>query len=206
MVLFFLYIFSLFFIISVLFVTLSFKLEFENFKIIFPKVKGENSKASKIKLKIYIFRKIEIASIDLKKTKKEKIKFKQIQNLVKKYKNKDKSFNIKITDVIKELNITTEKINIDIIVGSQDAAITAIIVGILYAVLENLVISKVKKIENQNCKITPNYDKEMLFVKFDGIFEINMWNIINIVFKELKRRVSKNGRTSNRTTYAYSNE
>ena len=204
---FFLWLVVGFLLVFALFVNLSLKLEFKNFVISFPKKENKkNSDKGIVKLKIYLFKKIKIASIDLEKVKSEKVKFKQILSLFKKYREKGNTINLDIKTVIKKLNIRIEKLSVEMVVGIGNAATTAIVIGFFYTILENIIITKVKKEKQYECNIKPSYNKEMLFVKFDGIFEINVWNIINIIFKELKRRVKKNGRTSNRTTYVYSNE
>ena len=60
-----------------------------------------------------------------------------------------------------------------------------------------------EKVNNMANKSIQN--KNILKIKFKGIFTFNIVNIMNMI-KYIKRRVDKNGRTSYRRSYAYSNE
>ena len=183
---FFLWVIFFIILIIVIFTTLSIKLEIENFELNIPKIEeGFFNTKSKVKLKIYLFRKIKIASINLKKFRKKKIKYTEIQNVIMKIRKNGNKGNIKIRDMLSDIEINAEKFDLDIDVGLENAATTAIIVGSLYTFIELSIRSKMKTIKEQKCNIKPNYQKDMLYVKFDGIFEINMWNIINIVLRKV---------------------
>ncbi len=205
---FFLWLILIVLLITALFYTLSIKLEFENFVISFPE-KSENNKNGngngKIKLKVYIFKLIKIVDMDLKKIKRKNIKLEQIKNILKSLKQKRDTRNLKITDMIKELNIDVLKINLEITIGIKDAATTSILIGILYMVLEKIIIDKSMKNNNRKCLIMPEYQKEIILIKLDSIFEFNMRNIINTIFNQIRRSVNKNG-TSNRKLNVNSNE
>ena len=208
---FFLWLILIVILITVFFYNVSIKLEFENFVISFPKTieKNEDNKKrksnGKIKLKIYIFNKFKIADLDLKKIKKGKIQLKQIKNIIKSLNQKRNTVQLQITDIKKVLNIDVQKFNLEITIGIKDAATTAILVGILYAILNNFIIDKSRKKNNQRYLINTNYQNEMIFIKLDSIFKLDMRNIINMLFKQVKRRVNKNG-TSNRKIDVFSNE
>ena len=183
---FFLWVIFFIILIIVIFTTLSIKLEIENFELNIPKIEeGFFNTKSKVKLKIYLFRKIKIVSINLKKFRKKKIKYTEIQNVIMKIRKNGNKGNIKIRDMLSDIEINAEKFDLDIDVGLENAATTAIIVGSLYTFIELSIRSKMKTIKEQKCNIKPNYQKDMLYVKFDGIFEINMWNIINIVLRKV---------------------
>ncbi len=203
---FFLWLIIIIFLITLLFTTLSIKLEFENFIISFPKISEDKKNDNgKVKLKIYIFKKIKIADINLKNVKKEKIKFEQIKKILNSIKDKKNTGELRVKDIVKGFKIKVEKINLDIEIGIKDAATTAILVGLLYTIIENLIVRGQKNIHNQKCLITPNYKKEIILIKLDSIFELNMWNIINTFLFQTKRRVKENG-TSNRRINVFSNE
>jgi hypothetical protein len=179
------------------------KIEIENLKFIVPKINGRyTNKDSKILLKIYILKKIKIAEINLKKINLNNEKFKnKIQSQI-----KQEKFNINAINFFKNNNYILEKMNLKIIVGTEDAAITAIGVGIIASLISIFFHNKIFDINKQKYEVLPIYEnKSMLKIEFDGIFTFKIANIIGMA-KYLKRRVDKNDRTSNRRAYAYSNE
>lgn len=179
---FFLWLIFLNFLLFVLFATSSIKLEFQNFIISFPKeLVSSNSENGKINLKIYLFKRVKIFSKNLSKIKSKSLKFNQIKDLVLKFKNNRKSNKLKVTKVIKKLNFSFEKVNLEVAVGLEDAALAALTVGFLYVFLENIFIRKTQNLKK--CDIRPVYHRNVLWLKFDGIFSIDMWNIINIILK-----------------------
>ena len=201
-------IFAIFVIISVLFITLRIELEFINVRVNIPKKKNRYLNENyKIKFRLYLFRKIKIFDIDIVKTKLERAKIKkQIKGLENKLKQNKNNFDLDFIKFIKLINIRIKQMNLKIRVGADNAAITAILVGIGYLLCSNLFKNKINNFEEQKYVIEPIYNKKILNIKFEGIFFVDMTNIIYIMFKILeKRRVEKNG-TSDRRSYAYSNE
>ena len=201
-------IFAIFVIISVLFITLRIELEFINVRVNIPKKKNRYLNENyKIKFRLYLFRKIKIFDIDIVKTKLERAKIKkQIKGLENKLKQNKNNFDLDFIKFIKLINIRIKKMDLKIRVGADNAAITAILVGIGYLLCSNLFKNKINNFEEQKYVIEPIYNKKILNIKFEGIFFVDMTNIIYIMFKILeKRRVEKNG-TSDRRSYAYSNE
>ena len=86
---------------------------------------------------------------------------------------------------------------------SENAAFTAVTLGIISTIL-GIILN-----EKSIFKIVPIYqDRNILNLQFDGIFVLNKIHIIDIIIYvlKMKRRVNKNGRSSNRRAYAYSNE
>jgi len=196
-------------LINVLFFTTSIKLEIENLNLVFPKEnKNMINKQSKILLKIYVLRKIKIGQIDLKKIDFKSDKFK---NRIDKLKQKEfakeikKSITRNIFQAIKKLDMKIEKIDLNILIGTEDAAITAISIGIISTLISNII--KINDFEVQKYKIFPIYDgRNILKIELDSIFSTNITNIIYIFKLLFKRRVKENGRSSYRRSYAYSNE
>ena len=179
---FFLWLIFYAFLIIALFATLSIKLEFQNFVISLPKEPmSSSSENGKIKLKIYLFKKIKIFSKNLRKVKSENLKFNQIKDLLLKLKKNKRSNKLKVTKVIKKLNISFEKVNLEMAIGLENASYTALTVGYLYVILENIFTRNTQNFKN--CEIKPVYHKNILWLKFDGIFKIDMWNIINTALK-----------------------
>ena len=144
-------------------------------------------------MKFYILGKLKIADIDLKKIRSEKNKYKNLKKILKKFKYNEKNkISFKLKDIIGKIDFKIEKINLKINVGVEDAALTGLIAGTLYSVLECLIIKRIKNIGNQECIIIPNYNENILSIKLDSIFGVSMWNIINIFLNferlYLKRR------------------
>ena len=196
-------IFSIIFFLLLILMSINVKIEMENLKFIVPKINGRyTNKDSKILLKIYILKKIKIAEINLKKINLNNEKFKnKIQSQI-----KQEKFNINAINFLKNNNYILEKMNLKIIVGTEDAAITAIGVGIIASLISIFFHNKIFDINKQKYEVLPIYEnKSMLKIEFDGIFTFKIANIIGMA-KYLKRRVDKNDRTSNRRAYAYSNE
>lgn len=196
-------IFSIIFFLLLILMSINVKIEIENLKFIVPKINGRyTNKDSKILLKIYILKKIKIAEINLKKINLNNEKFKnKIQSQI-----KQEKFNINAINIFKNNNYILEKMNLKIIVGTEDAAITAIGVGIIASLISIFFHNKIFDINKQKYEVLPIYEnKSMLKIEFDGIFTFKIANIIGMA-KYLKRRVDKNDRTSNRRAYAYSNE
>ena len=196
-------IFSIIFFLLLILMSINVKIEIENLKFIVPKINGRyTNKDSKILLKIYILKKIKIAEINLKKINLNNEKFKnKIQSQI-----KQEKFNINAINFFKNNNYILEKMNLKIIVGTEDAAITAIAVGIISSLISIFFHNKIFDINKQKYEVLPIYEnKSILKIEFDGIFTFKIANIIGIA-KYLNRRVDKNDRTSNRRAYAYSNE
>ena len=196
-------IFSIIFFILLILMSINVKIEIENLKFIVPKINGRyTNKDSKILLKIYILKNIKITEINLKKINLKNEKFKnKIQEQI-----KQEKFNINIINFFKNNNYILEKMNLKIIVGTEDAAITAIGVGIIASLISIFFHNKIFDINKQKYEVLPIYEnKSILKIEFDGIFTFKIANIIGMA-KYLKRRVDKNDRTSNRRAYAYSNE
>ena len=196
-------IFSIILFLLLILMSINVKIEIENLKFTAPKIKGKyTNKESKILLKIYILKKIKIAEINLKKINLNNEKFKnKIQSQI-----KQEKFNINAINFLKNNNYILEKMNLKIIVGTEDAAITAIGVGIIASLISIFFHNKIFDINKQKYEVLPIYEnKSILKIEFDGIFTFKIDNIIGMA-KYLKRRVDKNDRTSNIGAYAYSNE
>ena len=147
------------------FMRLSIKLEIENLRFMLPKTDNKlKNNESKILLKVYLFNKIKIAQIDLKKSnlKNNKLNNKLIEKMI------PHRFNLKYNeDIIIFLKNDTyilEKLDLKIEVGVEDAAITAITVGILYTIIGNFLRNKIKDTKYQKYEITPIYKGKNMMV------------------------------------------
>lgn len=159
----------------------------------------------KINISIIIFNKIKIFSKQIKKMKLKKQNLNRLYNTVKSIEGKENQKNsfIKLIQTIKNLQIETKQLDLEIELGSEDAAISAILVGIVSSFLG--IILKKQKTAEQRFKVIPLYiNQNILNLKLDGIFRINL---IHYIYKNILKGRDKNERkSSNRRPYAYSNE
>ena len=185
-------------------VSINIKFEIKNLKINIPKFKKNyTNNDSKVTLKIYVFKKVKIAEINLKKVdfKNEKVRNK-IQTQF-----KENPLNLDTVKFLISLNYIFEKLDLKIYIGTEDAAITAIGVGLCYIIISNFLKEKIKEYKNTDYNIFPIYqNKNILKIEIDSIIIFKMESIINIIKFMRKGKVNKDVRTSNRRTYAYSNE
>lgn len=199
-------IFAVFIIIFIIFLNLNIKIEIQKLKIVLP-TKSETiiNKESKILLKIYLIKKIKIAEINLKDIKINDQKFKERMN---KLKNNIKiGFDKNSIKYIKNVDYKIEKLNLKLNIGLEDAAYTAISVGIIAALIANIIRKRITNLEKNKYEVIPVYqNSNNLKLEIEGIFTFNIVNIKDIVKFLMKGRVEKDGRTSNRRPYAYSNE
>ncbi len=202
----FLFIFS---IIILLFLFSKIKIEIENFKFTSQRQPRHINQDYKLIIKLCILKKIPIIKINLTKTRLEKIELKkQIEKINIEELMANKQFDLKIIKAFKRLNIDIDNINLKIEMGTENAALTAIIVPIISTILSIIFSRKIKKEQNQKFEIKPIYiNQNLINILFSGIFEIKMIHIINIIYiLNKKEGVDRNERTSNRRTYDYSYE
>ena len=144
-----------------------------------------------IKLKILAFEKLPILSIKLDNNKIKNIMLKQIDKEIKKHKNieEDKQKAKELSKKIVPL-INLQKGNLNIEIGTEDAAFTAIassIVSIFIAVALPY-LADVEKYKNYNYKITPIYlNKNVFFLQFSCIITIKLLHIIKVMCKKDKK-------------------
>lgn len=156
-------------------------------------------------IKLYIWSIVPIFKMKLnpKILKKEKLKLK---NLEEKVKVKDKKIFIEFFKKLKDI-IKIKNLEVKIQLGVEDAAVTAILVGIISTILSYLLSVKIKKPQNQKYEVVPLYkETNLLKINFKGIFDVNMIHIIYIIYALVKKRRNFYVRTSNRGAYANSNE
>lgn len=183
----------MFIIISIIFSKL--KIEVKNLKILIEQNKALKKEYLFI-VTIYLLNYIPIFKIRITKPKLEKINIKNKIEKISENKKLDK-------DMLKILKIIIPKIkkfNLNVTLGTENAAFTAIVCSIIKISIANIL--------KRNVKIQPIFEnKNLLNIYFEGIFEIKMIHIINIIYVLNKKEgVKKNERTSNRRTYDYSYE
>ena len=153
-----------------------------------------------IYLGIVIFRKIEILKINLKKIKNKKMNLGTVLEKAQKLegKNNKQEMAIELIKGLKDFDFEIVKADLKVTVGFQDAALTAISVGIIASTL-GIILKK------QKFEILPVYqNKNILNIKLNGIFRVNL---IHYIYKTiLKGRVKNERKSSDRRSYAYCNE
>ncbi len=202
----FLFIFS---IIILLLVFSKIRIEIENLKFTSQRHPRYINEDYKLIIKLCILKKIPILKINLTKTRLEKIELKkQIEKINFEELIDNKPLDLKIIRAFKRLNIDIKNINLYIEMGTENAALTAIIVPVISTILSIIFSRKIKKEQNQKFEIKPIYiNQNLINIMFSGIFEIKMIHIINIIYiLNKKEGVDRNERTSNRRAYDYSYE
>ena len=158
-----------------------------------------------IHINLIIFNKIKIWDKEIKKMKFKKQNLNRLYNTVKSIEGKTtpKSSFKMLVQTIKNLQIETKQLDLKIELGVEDAAISAILVGIVSSVLG--IILKNQTSKEQQFEVIPLYtNQNILNLKLDGIFRINL---IHYIYKNiLKGRENNERKSSARRTYAYSNE
>ena len=151
------------------------------------------------------------------------IKIKLNKHTVKKLKLKDKFVDIDIKmweerkkldketiNIIKKIDFAIRKLKLKIDIGTENSAITSLLIPIVSTVISFLLRNKMKTKEEQTYIIQPIYkDQNYLNITISGIFDIKMNHIINVIYllsRKNKKGVKKYERTSNRRSYDYSYE
>ena len=151
------------------------------------------------------------------------IQIKINKHTVKKLKLKDKFVDIDIKmweerkkldketiSIIKKIDFAIKKLKLKIDIGTENSAITSLLIPIISTVISFLLRNKMKTKEEQTYIVQPIYkDQNYLNITISGIFDIKMNHIINVIYllsRKNKKGVKKYERTSNRRSYDYSYE
>lgn len=165
-------------------------------------------------IKLKIFKKISILKLTFTKNKLKRLqemfkmneKIKKIEEDI--FENKNK-IDIQLIKVIKELknSIKVEKLNLDILLGTENAFLTAMLVAVFSSIL-SIGISRITlKEEEVHYEIGAIYaNQNFVKIEISGIFQIKLIHIINIIYVFNKKGGRKYERTSNRRSYDYSYE
>ena len=151
-------------------------------------------------LEIIIFNKIKILKINAKKLQSQRINLKTALEKAKEIGEKTNKKELVANTIksLKNLQIEIIKVDLNIELGTEDAALTAISVGAIASALGII-------LKRQKFEIVPIYqDKNILNIKLNCIFRINL---IHYIYKMiLKGRDENERKPSDRRAYAYSNE
>lgn len=164
------------------------------------------NKDYKVIIRWYILSKIPIMKLNITKAKLEKSKVKEkIKNIDLK---EHEQFNKKGLKALKMTDIGIKNINLNIEIGTENAALTSIIVPAVSTIISIILRKKVKNYNNQIFIINPIYlNQNLLNISLSGIFELKIRHIIYIIYMLNKKEgVKKYERTSDRRPYDYSYE
>ncbi len=162
-----------------------------------------NIQNKKVQIGIYLFGKIPIIKINLNK-KKINERFKKIR------KNNKFKLDKDTFKIIKKLSTKIERLDLDLKIGTEDAAHTAFAVWTINTAISVLLPYVVERKNYSKIKyqVKPIYNgKKQMNIKLNSIIYVKMVHIISIIYIVLrKRRDDKYGRASNRRAYAHSYE
>ena len=159
------------------------EIEVENLIINTEMPKGEKiNEQSKIYVYLLIFGKIKLFKKDARKMKKPNFKVENKNIDIKILKNKDLKINYK--ELFQNIDIDVKQIDLYAQIGTQDAALTAIIVGVISGML-GVILRKPKY------QINPVYsNKNLLKIKLDGIFSVYLMQYIyKLVFRKMGQKI-----------------
>ena len=164
-----------------------------------------------IDIKLHLFNFIKVLSIKIDKEKINKLNLKdKIQKINFKKLQKEVLPKKEQKEILRKLNIELKKFDLKLQIGTIDVIFTTAIVTLLASGigigLANII--KEYKKEKYNYEIYPIYqNKNLIKIQLNCIINLKMVHIISIIYLLLKkRRVEKDGRTSNRRAYDYSYE
>lgn len=154
-------------------------IEVENLIINTEKPKGEKiNEQSKIYVYLLIFGKIKLFKKDVKKMKKPNFKLENKDIDIKILKNKELKINYK--GLLQNIDVDVKKIDLQAQIATQDAALTAILVGVISSVL-GVILRKPKY------QVIPVYsNKNSLKIELECIISVYLMQYIyKLVFGKL---------------------
>ena len=200
-------------IIILMIITIKIKIKFKDFE--FSSQNKEHlNKNYKIEIIIFTFKFIPILKLKVTNKKINKaLSNEKIRKAINEQKTKiienRKDIDIEAIKEIKNIKMEIDEMNLNISLGTEDAAITAFIIPIISTFIAIFLSQKVRRYnDNQKFSIQPVYiNQNLINIQFSGIFQIKMIHIINtICIVNKKRKGDKNERTSHRRSYDYGYE
>jgi len=181
------------------------EIEVKKFKFNSNYKKYKNVEDYLIYMRFKFLNRITWMKLEYKKTKKHKVFNHKIINKIIDFKDV-----LKIK-YLKFLNPRVEKMNLNVRFSVLDIITTSIGTGIISTILSIILADRIDNYnsKNYNYLITPIYgEKPQIIIELNCILNVKIVHIINIVYMVFKRKRSVNNyeRTSDRRTYAYSNE
>lgn len=200
-------------IIILMIITIRLKFEFINLKFT-SSSKEHLNRNYEIKVILYIFQKIPILKMRINNRKiqnfinNEKIRKRIKQQQIKIIENR-KDIDKELIKSLKNIKLEIKEMNLKVLIGTEDASITAFIIPVISTIIAMFLSTKVQKYnDKQIFSITPIYiNQNLINIEFSGIFQLKMIHIINtICILGKKRKGDKHERTSNRRSYDYGYE
>lgn len=181
---FFLFILIILFVLGFAIYTSRVGVEVENLIIDTEKPKGEKiNKESKIYIYLLIFGKIKMFKKNVRNMDGRNIKFQNKDIDIKFFKDRDLKIDYK--DLFQQIDIYFEQIDLNVRFGTEDAALTAILTGIIGAIL-GIIIRKPKY------EIIPVYaNKNLVKIKLDCIFSVHLMQYIYKVISSKSKNLGK---------------
>ena len=134
----------------------------------------------KIYVYLLLFNKIKLFRKNVRNIPMKDVKFETSDFDIKIFKNKD--IKINYLELIQNINIDIKNIDLNVNIGTEDAGITAILVGILAGIL-GIIIKKPKY------QILPIYaNKNLLKINLNGIFTIYL---MHYIYKFIKNNIKE---------------
>ena len=172
---FFLFILVIFTILIIAIHTSKIGIDIENL-IIDTDAEEKINEDGKIYVYLLLFNKIKLFRKNVRNIQMKDVKFEASDFDIKILKNKD--IKINYLELIQNINIDIRKIDLDLQIGTENAGITAILVGILSGIL-GIIIKKPKY------QILPIYaNKNLLKINLNGIFTIYLMHYIYKFIKD----------------------
>ena len=172
---FFLFILVTFTILIIAIHTSKIGIDIENL-IINTEANEKINKEGKIYVYVLLFNKIKLFRKNVRNIPMKDVKFETSDFDIKIFKNKD--IKINYLELIQNINIDIKNIDLNVNIGTEDAGITAILVGILAGIL-GIIIKKPKY------QILPIYaNRNLLKINLNGIFTIYLMHYIYKFIKD----------------------
>ena len=148
--------------------------------------KGEKiNKDSQIFVYITIFNKIKIFRNNIRNINNKRIKL-QNKDLDIKF-LKDRDITIDYNDLLKKIDIYFEEIDLNVQIGTENAALTAVLTGIIGAILGNI-------IRKPRYEVIPIFaNKNFLKIKLDCIFSVHL---MQYIYKLMSNKAKDLGKQS----------
>ena len=178
-ILFFLFILVIFTILLIAIHTSKIGIDIENL-IIDTDAEEKINEDVKIYVYLLLFNKIKLFRKNVRSLPMKDVKFETSDFDIKIFKNKD--IKINYLELIQNINIDIKNIDLNVNIGTEDAGITAILVGILAGIL-GIIIKKPKY------QILPIYaNRNLLKINLNGIFTIYL---IHYIYKFIKDNIKE---------------
>ena len=178
-ILFFLFILVIFTILMIAIHTSKIGIDIENL-IIDTDAEEKINEDGKIYVYLLLFNKIKLFRKNVRSLPMKDVKFETSDFDIKIFKNKD--IKINYLELIQNINIDIKNIDLNVNIGTEDAGITAILVGILAGIL-GIIIKKPKY------QILPIYaNRNLLKINLNGIFTIYL---MHYIYKFIKNNIKE---------------